>query len=70
MAHDDIVDMDPVQSGIDKGWHPALEKIDDDPARWRRLHIARADRGAGVDDDDRDAPGGHFARDQFGFPFG
>src|SRR3954462_1532661 len=69
VADGDIANMDPVQAGVEEGGEFALQEIDNDLAGGGWFDIARANGGAGVDDDD-----GmifcEFERDLFGLPFG
>ena len=68
VADDDVAHVNPIQSGVEIRGHLAIEKIDDHLARRRRLHIARSDRRARIDDDDRHAFRGEFASHDFGAP--
>jgi hypothetical protein len=47
-----VVHTNDIESGVHIGGHPAVQEIDDDAARRRRLPIPRADRRRGVHDHD------------------
>ena len=46
----DVIDVHDVEAGIDVGGQAARRRVRDHAARWRRLHVARADRSGGIDD--------------------
>ncbi len=64
MPGGDIVDMDEIEAGIDKGRHAARRRFDDDAAGRRRANVARADRRRWIDDDGRQTCLGDHAFDQ------
>jgi len=64
MARRDVGDMNEVQAGFDEGRHPTGGRFDDDAAGRRRPHVARADRGGGIDDHRGQALLGDHALDQ------
>jgi hypothetical protein len=47
--------MDEVEAGIDIGRHAPVRRLDNDPARRRRLDVARADGGRGQHDNGGEA---------------
>ncbi len=70
MALGDVVDMDDVEAGIDEGRHAARRRLDDHPSGRRRLHVARADRRRGIDDDGRQPGAGQLAHHLLGEELG
>ena len=69
VADGDIVDVDPIEAGVEVGGHFAIEKINDDLTGGRGFDIARADGRGGIDDDDGDALSRKFERNYFRVPF-
>ena len=53
MAGCHVIDIHDIHPGFNIGRHAAFHEIHDDLSRWGRLHIACADRGAWIHDDDR-----------------
>ena len=70
VADGNVAHMHPVQTCVQIGRHFTVQEIDDHLPGRRRLHIARADRCARIDDDHRRALGRQFARGYFGSPLG
>ena len=62
--------MNPVESGVQVSGHRSAEKIHDDLSGGSGFDIARSDRGAGVDDDHRQAGRSEFSGHYLGSPFG
>src|ERR1051326_2649025 len=56
MPERDILDMHDVEPGIDKPWHAAPRRLDDQAAGRRRLNVARTDRRRRIDNDSRQRP--------------
>src|SRR5207245_6142611 len=53
MTHSGIFNRHKIQAGVHVSGHAAVQEINDDPARWRGLGIAGADRRSRIHDDDR-----------------
>jgi len=49
-----VVDVREIEAGVHKSRHAAARAFDDDAPGRRRLHVARADRRRGIDDDGRE----------------
>ena len=52
MPDGDIVNMHDVEPGIDERWHSTARSLEDQTAGRRRLDVAGADGGRGIDNDD------------------
>src|SRR5262249_58803186 len=64
MAARYVVNVNKIEAGINKSWHPAASTLHDDTSGRGRLYIARTDRGRWIDGDRRKLMAFHHLLDE------